>query len=481
MMTKSEIVDYLSFDNTGGRKTNKKNFIKNFPEEYLAIITFNNIHHPNNNFIWKQSIYNYTHDIIKIPKCKNIGCENNLNFHRIKNKYHNYCSNKCQIIGESENKRLTCIKKYGHENPMKSNIVKENLNIANQTKYNKDRYFLSDNYLIKLKKNNLIKTTKIYANKLKINIDSITITENNDLKIKDYCEKHNEFIISKNNLRNRLLYNVNICTECHPIDNHDSIGQDEIKLYIENNLNFKTEKLKINKKEIDVYISDHRIGIEYNGLYWHSKKYKKKSYHLEKTNLCENNNIQLIHIFEDEWLYKREIIKNIIRNKLNLNNNISENNLKIIEIDLPTSNDFLIKNHINGEISSEIRFGLMLDDELVSLIVLNRSTNNGYELIRFCDKINYSIFNGFNKLLNHFIETYKPKTITTLIDRRFDQGLFLKSIGFQFIENLEPNCWSYNKNENGVYYRYIENKHITNNTITNQIYDCGETRFMLNL
>ena len=70
----------------GGRKTNEKNFVKNFTEEYLSIIIFNNNHHPNNSFIWKQSIYNYIHDITKIPKCKNIGCENNLNFHRIKNR-----------------------------------------------------------------------------------------------------------------------------------------------------------------------------------------------------------------------------------------------------------------------------------------------------------------------------------------------------------------------------------------------------------
>jgi len=477
MMTKSEIVNYLSFDNAGGRKTNKKNFIKNFPEEYLTIITFNNNHHPNNNFIWKQYIFNYTNNIIEIPKCENIGCENNLNFHRIKNRYHNYCSNKCQIIGENDNKKLTCVIKYGHENPMKSKIVKDNLNITNQVKYNINRYFLSEDYLIKQKKNNQTKALKIYAQKLGLSIENITISENDILEIRNYCEKHNKFVISKNNLRNRLLYKVNICTECHPIDKQDSIGQEEVKSFIENDLKIKTEKIKINKKEIDIYIPEHGIGLEYNGLYWHSKKYKKKNYHLDKTNLCENNNIQLIHIFEDEWLHKREIIKNIIKYKLNLISNIiPENKLTILEVDLETSNNFLIKNHINGDTVSEFRFGLLLENELVSIITLNK-INDNYELIRFCDKINYSVTNGINSLLNYFIEKHKPKTITTLIDRRFNQGSFLKSIGFQFLKYLEPNCWSYIKNENGEYCRFKT----SDNSQTNQIYDCGEIVFEMKL
>ncbi|MFW6130771.1 MAG: hypothetical protein ACOC56_06250, partial [Atribacterota bacterium] len=53
--------------------------------------------------------------------------------------------------------------------------------------------------------------------------------------------------------------------------------------------------------ELDIYLPDFNIAIEYNGLYWHSElNGKDRNYHLNKTNICENENIQLIHIFEDE-------------------------------------------------------------------------------------------------------------------------------------------------------------------------------------
>ena len=63
---------------------------------------------------------------------------------------------------------------------------------------------------------------------------------------------------------------------------------------------------------------DYKFGIEFDGLYWHSNIYKDNDYHLNKTELCEKENIQLLHIFEDEWVNKKEIVKSIIKSKLNI-------------------------------------------------------------------------------------------------------------------------------------------------------------------
>jgi len=62
------------------------------------------------------------------------------------------------------------------------------------------------------------------------------------------------------------------------------------------------------------------IGIEYNGLYWHSEQNKEKEYHYNKWKLCNDKGIQLITIWEDDWNYKKDIVKSIIKNKLKLNN-----------------------------------------------------------------------------------------------------------------------------------------------------------------
>ena len=54
----------------------------------------------------------------------------------------------------------------------------------------------------------------------------------------------------------------------------------------------------ISPYELDIYLPEYRLAIEYNGAYWHSLK--DKFYHLNKTILCREKNIQLFHIFEDD-------------------------------------------------------------------------------------------------------------------------------------------------------------------------------------
>ena len=55
-------------------------------------------------------------------------------------------------------------------------------------------------------------------------------------------------------------------------------------------------------KEIDILIPSYSLGIEYDGLYFHSEKDGKgPEYHYNKTLQCRTKGIQLIHIFSDEW------------------------------------------------------------------------------------------------------------------------------------------------------------------------------------
>jgi predicted small lipoprotein YifL len=58
----------------------------------------------------------------------------------------------------------------------------------------------------------------------------------------------------------------------------------------------------ISPLELDMFFPNQKIAVELNGLYFHSEKMGKgRSYHLSKTQSCENLNILLLQIFEDEW------------------------------------------------------------------------------------------------------------------------------------------------------------------------------------
>ena len=51
----------------------------------------------------------------------------------------------------------------------------------------------------------------------------------------------------------------------------------------------------LNGKEIDIYVASLKLGIEYNGVRWHSEQFgKDKNYHIDKLNKCNEQGINLI-------------------------------------------------------------------------------------------------------------------------------------------------------------------------------------------
>lgn len=116
------------------------------------------------------------------------------------------------------------------------------------------------------------------------------------------------FSINKWQLHQRSSQGVEVCTVCNPIGSfNETVWQAEVASFLrEKDIFFIEKDRKILKGlELDFYLPDLKIAIELDGLYWHSIKFKDPKYHLNKTEQCEAQGIQLIHIFEDEWVNKK--------------------------------------------------------------------------------------------------------------------------------------------------------------------------------
>ena len=105
------------------------------------------------------------------------------------------------------------------------------------------------------------------------------------------------------------------CPKCNEI--YSSHEEKDISELISNNYNGKIilhdRHILPSGKEIDIYIPDKKVAIEYNGLYWHSvEKGKDKEYHISKSIECENLGIHLIHVFGNEWNKNKEQISSFI-------------------------------------------------------------------------------------------------------------------------------------------------------------------------
>lgn len=241
--------------------------------------------------------------------------------------------------------------------------------------------------------------------------------------------------------------------------------------------------------EIDLYNKDKKLAIEYNGMMFHSFgklekgiiQNKDKDYHLMKTELCEEKNIELLHIMENEWLdeTKKEIWKNIISNKLGLiKNRIFARKCKIKDLSKKIYNkeinNFLNKNHIQGEIPSKVKIGLYCNNELISLMTFGKpryNKNIEWELLRFCSKLDYSVVGGASRLLNFFEINYKPKSLISYANRRWSIGNVYKKLNFKELNKTEPNYYFHIKDPFVIYHRSHFQKYKLENYLKNNEYN----------
>jgi very-short-patch-repair endonuclease len=351
-----------------------------------------------------------------------------------------------ELYEVKEKSKKTLLEKYGVDHYSKSEDFSNKVKKTCLNKYNINSYSKTNDFKEKIRKNVLNKFI------LKNDINIINYKNNN---IEAICKNKHNFIIHRHTLKNRIKYKTELCTICNPINSYFISGYElQLQNFIKENYNNEIllNQRNIINKEIDIYLQELKLAFEFNGLYWHNELNKDKNYHLNKTEECEKQGIQLIHIWEDDWIYKNDIVKSIILNKLNkIKNKIYARKTEIKEItDNKLVKDFLEKNHIQGFVGSKIKLGLFYENELVSLMIfgniriaMGKKTNNEneYELLRFCNKLNTNVIGGASKLFKYFIYNYKPEEITTYADRSFSQGKLYETLGFKFINKTDTNYY----------------------------------------
>lgn len=274
-----------------------------------------------------------------------------------------------------------------------------------------------------------------------------------NITTKEYKEKYGETMSLnfKNDLVDRMSsYNLKGITRSYV-----SKPERGLQEFL-NSLNVKHENNRsmLIGKEIDLLIEDKKIGIEFNGNKWHTEWFggKDKNYHLNKTLLCNDKGYGLIHIFEDEYFYKNEIVLNKIKHILGENNDLPKIGARkcvIKHITNDDRDDFLEKYHIQGKCKSNINLGAFYDDKLVSVMCFKILEKNkfDFELVRFATDYNYLLQGIASKLLNFFIKNYKYNSIISFADRRWtlnsDNNLYTK-LGFTLIDTLKPDYKYYN-------------------------------------
>lgn len=199
----------------------------------------------------------------------------------------------------------------------------------------------------------------------------------------------------------------------------------------------KTREI-LNGKELDIYIPDLKIAIEYDGVYWHNNI--NNSYKFEE---CRKQGIRLIQITEWEWLFCKEKIKNYLKDTLTKEyvDKIYARKCEIKKIDNKIYKEFCEKNHLQCYAVASVRLGLFYKNELVQIMSFSKSRMSKkyeYEMIRECSKQGYCVVGGKGKLLKYFEKNYKPKSLISYCEKNKFSGYSYLKLGFRLDKESQP-------------------------------------------
>ena len=466
----------------------------------------------------------------KATMLKNYGVEHALQSKEIrtqmeeKNLREKGVKNVFQMESVKEQIKKTNIENLGVEHPMQNKEVLEKSIKTNLDKYGTERASQNEDIKKKTEENNIAK----YGVKSTAMLDTVikkAIITNNEKYNYDYhflnplVKEHNKKMNRKNHWNSffitlkmkkiKPLFDKNYfvdndtfdfkCLRCGKKFTTDdatvynincgclktrSKYEDEIidKLVT---LGIKRENITPNKNfyengkkvfESDIYLEDYATGIDYAGLYWHCMERRGKDYHQRKYNFFKRKNIPFIQVFENEWRDKEDIVLSIIKSKLNKNKVIYARKCIVKNVAVSDASDFLVQNHIQGSMPSEIKLGLYFNDELMALMTLGKSRFNKtyeYEILRFCNAINTTIVGGFSKLLKYFERNFNPKSIISYVNIRYFDGSSYNANKFIFKNLTKPNYFYFKNGKYQLESRIKFQKHKLKDAL--DIYDPNKT------
>ena len=373
--------------------------------------------------------------------------------------------------------KKSMLEKYGVDNIMKltemrewfSHIEKDPKSIAKSSetsliKFGEKHYSKTSKHKLNIRKKGFLRYYKNWQGYLdclrenkqdKVHCLSSEADIDNDIPLKFECKFcHHKW--------DELYVSMPDCPKCREsFANARSIEESNLMKWLKEATTkpFAVNKrFKVGKKtyEADICFPQEKIIIELNGLYWHGEKSgKNRKYHIDKLNALESIGYSVFQIFEDEWLFKTDMIKGKILHKLRLNSTLKTVNARQCEVKCivnKEANEFLNQTHIQGATNALYCYGAYYNDKLIAvmtfanlrIIMGNKNKDkNSYELVRFSTANDCRVTGIFGRLIKLFIRDRHPRLIVSYADKRWSQrtnNLYEKT-GFTLVKETQPNYW----------------------------------------
>lgn len=388
-----------------------------------------------------------------------------------------------------EANKATLKEKYGVENYSQTSMWKEQSRATSLAKWNVEHYTQSQPYKADaIHKYNVVldkygcQITKMYTK----NEIEFTCSKCGSMCIEQY-----QFILW------RSSHGITPCTHCMPKNPPVSVEEREVSDFIKSLGHEVThyDRDFLDTYGADIVVEDSKVIVEYDGVYWHSELFHDNGYHLRKKLLAEEKGYRLIHIFSDEWVYKKDIVKSRLKYLFGMAsvNKVYARDCEVRLVDPETARTFLDRNHIQGAVNSPDRYGLYSGSRLVAIMTFGKSRfeSNVVELLRFCPDRDVNVVGGAGKLFSAFRKDHPDVDhIVSYADARWSTGhAFYEKLGFDFTAMSAPGYFIVEGDIRKNRMQYQKHKIAgpddegkTEHEITLErglfrIYDCGQYRY----
>jgi len=402
----------------------------------------------------------------------------------LQKKYGNGIVNSFQASEVKEKAKKTNLEKYGTEFACQSTEVK-----ARREKTNLERYGTKNpSSLPEIRQKVLETNIKLYgtAHPAKLPVFQEKAKESN---LQRYgAASHSQLPENRNKLK--------AWCESNPGYNGQSKSELELLEWVKTYYSSAT-KIKQQGHELDIYIPELKLGIEYNGLFWHSEINKSKTYHLNKTKYFQSQGIRVIHIWEHEWLQKQTQVKSFLLSALEKNQHkIGARKCHIIWSSAPSeiekAHNLLNATHIQGHTNStRYAANVYYKDELVATATFGLHHRNSQEwvLSRFTTKTNFTIQGILSRVTKLAVQNLKTPIISWA-NYRLSTGNGYEKAGWVVSKKLPPDYFyfkgtkviskqSRQKNKIKTPVGMTEAQHAEQDGLL-RVWDCGKIKYVFN-
>lgn len=244
---------------------------------------------------------------------------------------------------------------------------------------------------------------------------------------------------------------------CPACSHHQSKGEAAILKFISA---FATPVTRdrgiIPPKELDIYVPEAKLAIEYCGEYWHGSRAAKyevvsRTRHLEKHQACAALGIHLLTVYESEWLNRPKVIKRLIRNALGKSRgSVMARKCELRQVGPVPASTFFRRYHIQDGGGNGTHYGLFYGKHLVACMRFTQGSNDRgpgserqWTLSRYATSI--SVPGGASRLMKAFVDDHKPDFVKSFSDNRWFDGAMYEHLGFTLESTSDPDYRVYHQ------------------------------------